>query len=223
MCGDTSALEHARKFRPREATARLAGFDFAALHDQVRPSSSRGSSDLARGASLLDIDAGATSAAAPPAVSLLDREPTSGGSVSFDISQAPTTPSPRADGGFTTDLLGLSEAGSSSENLLDWSSSGIEGRPTSPSADLFDALAVPRPPPPPLPPRRRPPPPPPPPLNRVVDVLPLPPLNRPAPPPLPGRRPPPPPPPPAGSRGPPPPLPPPAQILEGEASQEGMV
>ena len=150
-------------------------------------------------------------------VSQLDLEPHSGGSVSFDVSITPTTPSPRAGtAAFLFPTVDSSdEAASSSENLL-----GLEGRPTSPAdLSLFDLAGEARPPPPPLPPRRRPPPPPPPPLTRVVEVLP--PLTRPPPPPPPARRPPPPPPPPSGARAPPPP-PPPVQLVE-EASQEGMV
>jgi hypothetical protein len=172
--------------------------------------------------------------AAPPAVlargvSQLDLEPHSGGSVSFDVSITPTTPSPRASALLFPTVDSSDDAGSSSENLLD-----LEGRPTSPAdLSLFDLAGEARPPPPPLPRRRRPPPPPPPPLTRVVEVLPpfsrpppppvvevLPPLSRPPPPPPPARRPPPPPPPPSGSRAPPPP--PPVQLVE-EASQEGMV
>ena len=150
-------------------------------------------------------------------VSQLDLEPHSGGSVSFDVSITPTTPSPRAGtAAFLFPTVDSSdEAASSSENLL-----GLEGRPTSPAdLSLFDLAGEARPPPPPLPPRRRPPPPPLPPLTRVVEVLP--PLSRPPPPPPPARRPPPPPPPPSGAREPPPP-PPPVQLVE-EASQEGMV
>ena len=138
-----------------------------------------------------------------------------GGSVSFDVSITPTTPSPRAGtAAFLFPTVDSSdEAASSSENLL-----GLEGRPTSPAdLSLFDLAGEARPPPPPLPPRRRPPPPPPPPLTRVVEVLP--PLSRPPPPPPPARRPPPPPPPPSGARAPPPPPP---QLVE-EGFEEGMV
>ena len=151
------------------------------------------------------------------ALRVVDLEPHSGGSVSFDVSITPTTPSPRTGtAAFLFPTVDSSdEAASSSENLL-----GLEGRPTSPAdLSLFDLAGEARPPPPPLPPRRRPPPPPPPPLTRVVEVLP--PLTRPPPPPPPARRPPPPPPPPSGARAPPPP-PPPVQLVE-EASQEGMV
>ena len=200
LCGDARALENARQVRPSKTPARLAGFDLAALHDQVRPSStSKPPAALARG------------------VSQSDLEPHSGGSVSFDVSITPTTPTPRAGtAAFLFPTVDSSdEAASSSENLL-----GLEGRPTSPAdLSLFDLAGEARPPPPPLPPRRRPPPPPLPPLTRVVEVLP--PLSRPPPPPPPARRPPPPPPPPSGARAPPPP-PPPVQLVE-EASQEGMV
>ena len=212
LCGDARALENARQVRLSKTPARLAGFDFAALHDQVRPSSaSRPPAALARGVSLLDLEV--EPSAAPPAVlargvSQLDLEPHSGGSVSFDVSITPTTPSPRASAALLFPTVDSSDdAGSSSENLLD-----LEGRPTSPAdLSLFDLAGEARPPPPPLPPRRRPPPPPPPPLTRVVEVLP--PLTRPPPPPPPARRAPPPPPPPSGSRAPPPPPP----------VQEGMV
>ena len=219
LCGDARALENARQVRPSKTPARLAGFDFAALHDQVRPSSaSRPPAALARGVSLLDLEV--EPSAAPPAVlargvSQLDLEPHSGGSVSFDVSITPTTPSPRAAALLFPAVDSSDGAGSSSENLLD-----LEGRPTSPAdLSLFDLAGEVRPPPPPLPPRRRPPPPPPPPLTRVVEVLP--PLTRPPPPPPPARRAPPPPPPPSGARAAPPP-PPPVQLVE-EASQEGMV
>ena len=221
LCGDARALENARQVRPSKTPARLAGFDFAALHDQVRPSSSSSRpppAALARGVSLLDLEV--EPSAAPPAVlargvSQLDLEPHSGGSVSFDVSITPTTPSPRAGtAAFLFPTVDSSdEAASSSENLL-----GLEGRPTSPAdLSLFDLAGEARPPPPPLPPRRRPPPPPPPPLTRVVEVLP--PLSRPPPPPPPARRPPPPPPPPSGARAPPPPPP---QLVE-EGLEEGMV
>ena len=219
LCGDARALENARQVRPSKTPARLAGFDFAALHDQVRPSStSKPPAALARGVSLLDLEV-EPSAAAPAVlargVSQLDLEPHSGGSVSFDVSITPTTPSPRAGtAAFLFPTVDSSdEAASSSENLL-----GLEGRPTSPAdLSLFDLAGEARPPPPPLPPRRRPPPPPPPPLTRVVEVVP--PLSRPPPPPPPARRPPPPPPPPSGSRAPPPPPP---QLVE-EGLEEGMV
>merc|ERR1712091_247873 len=66
LCGDARALENARQVRPSKAPARLAGFDFAALHDQVRPSSSSRppAAALARGVSLLDLEV--EPSAAPP-------------------------------------------------------------------------------------------------------------------------------------------------------------